>query len=66
MDSSGKTPTLTPEERASFRDFAKKSPIENPAHPALPILEFLKSISTLPPTLRPEKPVRFTGNHWKL
>lgn len=66
MDSPQRITALTPEERASLQDFAQKPPIENPAHPPLPILDFLKSISTLPPSLRPEKPVRFTGNHWKL
>lgn len=49
-----------------MRQFAGKPPLEIPAHPPVPMMDFLKSISTLPPALRPEKPVRFTGKHWKL
>jgi hypothetical protein len=57
---------LTEEEKAEFLRAASEPPWENPPLPPLPFEEFLRSISTLPPGLSPEKPVRFVGEHWKL
>ncbi len=59
-------PRLSKEERDSIRKIAGQAPLENPPHPPIPIRDFLASISNLPPYLSPEKPVRFTGKHWKM
>lgn len=57
---------LSQSEQKALEDFAKKPPLENPVHPPMPIMDFLKSISSLPKSMRPEKPVNFDGKHWKI
>lgn len=57
---------LTPDEKQALREFARGKPLRQPALPAIPIMDYLQVLSSLPESLRPPKPVRFTGNSWKL
>jgi hypothetical protein len=57
---------LSPSEKQALLEFARQPPLRQPPPPAIPFADYLRAISKLPPSLRPEKPVRFTGNHWKL
>ena len=53
-------------ERDALRKFASAPRIEQPQHKPVPFADYLNSISNLPESLRPSKPVRFVGKHWKL
>jgi hypothetical protein len=53
-------------EKLALRQFADQPPLHQPPAPVLTIMDYLQAISNLPASLRPPKPVRFTGNHWKL
>jgi hypothetical protein len=53
-------------EKQSLSEFARQPPLHQPSPPVLPIIDYLKTLSNLPASLRPRKPVRFTGQSWKL
>jgi hypothetical protein len=57
---------LNPDERDSLRRFAQLPPIQLAPPPALPFMDYLRVLSSLPASLRPPKPVRFGGQQWKL
>ena len=57
---------LQPAERDALREFAKQKRLQQMPAPALPVTEYLRSLSTLPASLSPIKPVKFTGKHWLL
>ena len=57
---------LTPDEKQALRDFASQPPLPQPPPLVLPVMDYLRTISRLPGSFRPPKPVRFTGQHWKL
>ena len=57
---------LSPSEKQALREFADQPPLRQPPVPVKPIMDYLQAISNLPASLRPPKPVRFTGDHWKL
>ncbi len=57
---------LSEEAKAALKAAASEPPFQNPPQPPLPFWEYLKVISNLPPSLTPEKPVNFSGKHWKL
>jgi hypothetical protein len=57
---------LQPAEREALREFAKQKRLQQIPAPALPVSEYLRSLSTLPPSLSPPKQVKFVGTHWRL
>lgn len=46
--------------------FAKQAPLPQPPVRIMPMPDYLRLLSTLPDALRPPKPARFTGSHWRL
>ena len=57
---------LSPIEKQALLDFARQPPLQQPPLPAIPLADYLRTLNNLPPSLRPAKPVRFSGNNWKL
>jgi hypothetical protein len=57
---------LPPAERKSLRDFSRSERIEQPPLKPLSLIDFLRSISSLPASVKPTKPATFKGNNWKL
>jgi hypothetical protein len=57
---------LSPSEKQALLDFARQPPLRQPPPPAIPFADYLRILSNLPHSLRPDKPVRFIGTHWKL
>jgi hypothetical protein len=57
---------LSPAERDALRRFAQLPPLQQPPPPVLSFMDYLRVLSSLPDSLRPPKPVRFGGQHWKL
>jgi hypothetical protein len=57
---------LTEEEKSAFVALARSAPLPHQRPPVLPIAEYLRLISNLAKLPHPPKPVRFSGQHWKL
>lgn len=57
---------LTPAEKQALREFSRGKPLHQPALPTISITDYLHVLSNLPESLRPPKPVRFSGDSWKL
>jgi hypothetical protein len=57
---------LTEEEKSAFLALARSVPLPHQRPPILPIADYLRLISHLAQLPHPPKPVRFSGQHWKL
>jgi hypothetical protein len=57
---------LSPNEREALRSFSKKPPLQQPPLQPMKMEDFLRTLSQLPTSLRPIKPISFRGNSWKL
>jgi hypothetical protein len=57
---------LTEEEKLAFLELARSAPLPHQRPPVLPIPEYLCLISQLAQLAHPPKPVRFSGQNWKL
>ncbi len=59
---------LTPAERDAIRRLAARPPLPQPGPPRLPMPDFLRAISNLPPSLVPPrpKPPAPHGPNWRL
>ncbi|MCF7675604.1 MAG: hypothetical protein K9M97_09685, partial [Akkermansiaceae bacterium] len=57
---------LNQTERDALRRFARQAPLPHPPSPVLRIRDYLRFLSSLPPSLRPPKPANFGGSCWRL
>ena len=57
---------LTEEEKSVFLELARGAPLPQQRPPDLPISDYLRLIGDLAKLPHPPKPVRFSGQHWKL
>lgn len=55
-----------PDERKALRAFRQRPPLAQQSQPVITIIDYLRILSKIPPSLCPEKPAKFTDQHWKL
>jgi hypothetical protein len=57
---------LTEKEKSAFLEFARCAALPQQRPPILPFTEYLRLLGDLAKLPHPPKPVRFSGQHWKL
>lgn len=57
---------LNPDEREALRAFQQQRTLRCANPPLILIADYLRALSQLPASLRPQKPAQFIGQSWKL